>query len=249
MQDNLSLPFSEVVGNSSPVQQAIKLVWEIFAVSPMPNNQSEKSRLTAKTIMLHMLGTMNSIGMINAAGYHSAAITLLRSIEDALDCFCSVSQDESIAEKWENGELKASDAAKKWTEGKQTDDSISMDEYRKNIRHAFNQYSHCTPKQTNWNLYRQSISNSQCKLMLNYQHAVIRRNGYFIDRYLCIHLHELIDVFKVYYSKYLIDNAEIAKELEELDLKIEEIIISFLADLGTDKLYMDTPPELIGIET
>ena len=32
-----------------------------------------------------------------------------------------------------------------------------------------------------------------CRLELNYQHAVISKNGYYIDRYLCIHLYELMD--------------------------------------------------------
>ena len=38
-----------------------------------------------------------------------------------------------------------------------------------------------------------------CRLELNYQHAVISKNGYYVDRYLCIHLYELMDSLPLYY--------------------------------------------------
>lgn len=88
--NSLQPPFSDIVGESSPVQKAIKMIWEIFANHPLPNNKSIASQSAAEQIVLHLLGTMNSIGMINAAGYHSAAVTLMRSIEDALDCLFAV---------------------------------------------------------------------------------------------------------------------------------------------------------------
>lgn len=78
--NSLQPPFSDIVGESSPVQKAIKMLWEIFANHPLPNNKSIASQSAAEQIVLHLLGTMNSIGMINAAGYHSAAVTLMRSI-------------------------------------------------------------------------------------------------------------------------------------------------------------------------
>lgn len=108
--NSLQPPFSDIVGESSPVQKAIKLIWEIFANHPLPNNKSIASQSAAEQIVLHLLGTMNSIGMINAAGYHSAAVTLMRSIEDALDCLFAVVQSDINANKWLNGELKASQA-------------------------------------------------------------------------------------------------------------------------------------------
>lgn len=105
--NSLQPPFSDIVGESSPVQKAIKLIWEIFANHPLPNNKSIASQSAAEQIVLHLLGTMNSIGMINAAGYHSAAVTLMRSIEDALDCLFAVVQSDVNANKWLNDELKA----------------------------------------------------------------------------------------------------------------------------------------------
>ena len=65
-------------------------------------------------------------GMINAAGYHSAAVTLMRSIEDALDCLFAVVQSDINANKWLNGELKASQAARTWTADKVVDQSNTI---------------------------------------------------------------------------------------------------------------------------
>ena len=245
--NSLQPPFSDIVGESSPVQKAIKLIWEIFANHPLPNNKSIASQSAAEQIVLHLLGTMNSIGMINAAGYHSAAVTLMRSIEDALDCLFAVVQSDINANKWLNGELKASQAARTWTADKVVDQSIPLGDYRKNIRHGLNKYSHCSPNQTSWNIYRKSDEEGTYRLELNYQHAVISKNGYYIDRYLCIHLYELMDSLPLYYSEYFADKEERRKLFEKLKYDIETIIKDFLNRIGSDKLYMDTPPELEGL--
>ena len=62
--NSLQPPFSDIVGENSPVQKAIKMIWEIFANHPLPNNKSIASQSAAEQIVLHLLGTMNSIGMI-----------------------------------------------------------------------------------------------------------------------------------------------------------------------------------------
>ena len=245
--NSLQPPFSDIVGESSPFQKAIKMIWEIFANHPVPNNKSIASQSAAEQIVLHLLGTMNSIGMINAAGYHSAAVTLTRSIENALDCLFAVVQSDINANKWLNGKLKASQAARAWTADKVVDQSIPLGDYRKNIRHGLNKYSHCSPNQTSWNIYRKSDEKGTCRLELNYQHAVISKNGYYIDRYLCIHLYELMDNLPLYYSDYFADKEEQRKLFEKLKYDIETIIKDFLNSIGSDKLYMDTPPELEGL--
>lgn len=86
-----------------------------------------------------------------------------------------------------------------------------------------------------------------CRLELNYQHAVISKNGYYVDRYLCIHLYELMDSLPLYYSDYFADKEERRKLFEKLKYDIETIIKDFLNSIGSDKLYMDTPPELEGL--
>lgn len=174
--NSLQPPFSDIVGESSPVQKAIKLIWEIFANHPLPNNKSIASQSAAEQIVLHLLG-----------------------------------------------------------------------DYRKNIRHGLNKYSHCSPNQTSWNIYRKSDEKGMCRLELNYQHAVISKNGYYVDRYLCIHLYELMDSLPLYYSEYFADKEERRKLFEKLKYDIETIIKDFLNSIGSDKLYMDTPPELEGL--
>ena len=245
--NGLQPPFSDVVGESGPVQKAIKMIWEIFENHPVPNNKSVVSQAAAEQIALHLLGTMNSIGMINAAGYHSAAVTLMRSIEDAFDCLFAVVQSDINAKKWLNGELKASEAASEWTAGKVVDKAIPLGDYRKNIRHGLNNYSHCSPNQTSWNFYRKSDKKGTCRIELNYLHAVISRNGYYIDRYLCIHLYELMGNLPLYYSDYFIGKEEMREYFEKLKCDIETIIKDFLNDIESDRLYMNAPPELEGL--
>ena len=73
------------------------------------------------------------------------------------------------------------------------------------------------------------------------------KNGSYIDRYLCIHLYELMDSLPLYYSEYFADKEERRKLFEKLKYDIETIIKDFLNSIGSDKLYMDTPPELEGL--
>ncbi|MBQ7377512.1 MAG: hypothetical protein IJW71_04235 [Clostridia bacterium] len=85
--ERLQIPFSDIIGASSTEQKLVSLLWNMFRNTPLPDNGSSISQQAAKNIILHLLCTVNSVGLINVAGYHSSAITLLRSIEDALDCF------------------------------------------------------------------------------------------------------------------------------------------------------------------
>lgn len=67
------------------------------------------------------------------------------------------------------------------------------------------------------------------------------------DEHLCIHLYELMDSLPLYYSEYFADKEERRKLFEKLKYDIETIIKDFLNSIGSDKLYMDTPPELEGL--
>ena len=49
------------------------------------------------------------------------------------------------------------------------------------------------------------------------------------------------------YSDYFADKEEQRKLFEKLKYDIETIIKDFLNSIGSDKLYMDTPPELEGL--
>ena len=63
--NSLQPPFSDIVGECSPVQKAIKMIWETFVNHPVPNNKSTASQTAAEQIVLHLLGTMNSIGTVS----------------------------------------------------------------------------------------------------------------------------------------------------------------------------------------
>ena len=62
-----------------------------------------------------------------------------------------------------------------------------------------------------------------CRLELNYQHAVISKNGYYIDRYPCIHLYELMDSLPLYYSDYFADKEERRKLFEKLNIGVQGV--------------------------
>ena len=57
-----------------------------------------------------------------------------------------------------------------------------------------------------------------------------------------------LDSLPLYYSEYFADKEEERRKLfEKLKYDIETIIKDFLNSIGSDKLYMDTPPELEGL--
>ncbi len=248
LNERLQSPYSDTVGITSPIQQASKLLWNIFSEEPFSNNYSEDSRTASSAIILHLLGILDSVGIINGAGYHSSAITMLRAMEDALDCFAAVAASEEMAIKWYYGELKASEAAKYWTEGQTIDESTPLGEYRKLIRNGLNNYSHCTPEQMKWNLYRHRVSDNTFVLKLNFNKAMITANAYYIDRYLCVHLCDVIDVVLSSFSDYLSKNSDIKTTLFSLRESCEKVVTNFLEDIGDEKIYMDTPPEIKGIK-
>lgn len=60
-------------------------------------------------------------------------------------------------------------------------------------------------------------------------------------------LNKRISDIPLYYSEYFADKEERRKLFEKLKYDIETIIKDFLNSIGSDKLYMDTPPELEGL--
>ncbi len=189
----------------------------------------------------------NQAGLINCRGLHSSAITLLRAIEDATDCFAAIGIDQNAAIKWNEGKLKSSDAAKIWTFDSITDE-VNLSEYRKTIRKSLNSYSHCTPEQVNWNIYLETIAENKCKMKLNTKSMVININAYYIDRYLCIHIFELTEVIKTVYSKYIKENQKLENQIFDLQKHSEEIILDFMKFIDKEKLDIMVAPELLRIK-
>lgn len=204
------------IGPSSPVQKACYWIQDFFSDPPRPDIGSDAAHSNASLIGIHLLHIIRGCGLLNGTGYHSAAVTLLRPMEDALDCFAAVLLVDGAAETWANDKLKASDAAKKWTK-LPTDmfhPSVSLPEYRKYLRGAFNKYSHCSRELCNWNLFfvpRSKDTNTGGTigtLELNTTPHIIDSNGHSIDAFVTAHLIEFIAVIKKGYSKELSDKGD-----------------------------------------
>lgn len=247
MSNQLQKPFSDIIGEKSPVQKMQKIAWHFADVKPETVANTVESKSASALILTHLLGLMTSAGLINCRGFHSSAVTLLRAIEDATDCFAAVGIDGNAAIKWNEGKLKSSDAAKIWTFDSNSNKANSS-EYRQMIRKSLNHYSHCTPEQANWNIYLEAIAENRCKMELNTKPMVININAYYIDRYLCIHTFELMEVIKIVYSKYIKKNPNLEQQILDLQKNIEEIILDFLKFIGKEKLDIMIAPELLRIK-
>src|SRR5271157_5833292 len=137
---DLSLPGAKAVGPASPVQQALALVRDFLSFEPTPDISTPASKTTGLLVGNHLLQLISACGLLNGSGFHSAAITLLRPLEDALDCFAAVTMVRGAGERWSARELKPSEAAKLWTEI--AGDTFSpvnttLPEYRKTLRGQF----------------------------------------------------------------------------------------------------------------
>lgn len=147
---DISLPGEDAVGPSSPVQQSLEVLRVIISDTPLPEAPSREAYFVAPILALHTLYLIEGAGQLNSMGYHSAAVSLFRSIEDALDCFAAVTPVPGAVESWLRGELRASDAAKLWvaTEAESFehahDTGASLSDYRKRLRSQFNKYAHCS---------------------------------------------------------------------------------------------------------
>ena len=247
MSNQLQKPFSDIIGEKSPVQRMLKLAWHFTEIKPETVANTTESKSASALILTHLLGLMESAGLINCRGFHSSAITLLRAIEDATDCLAAVGIDGDAAIKWNEGKLKSSDAAKMWTLDSDSENANSS-EYRKMIRTSLNTYSHCTPQQANWNIYLETTENNKCTMELNTKPMVININAYYIDTYLCIHIYELVEVIKMVYNKYIKENPDLENQICDLQKKIEEIILDFLKFISKEKLEIMIAPELLRIK-
>lgn len=196
----LSHPYANVIGPSSPVQRAIRALESIVSNAPSTRAGTSESRSAASLLAVHLLHCLNGVGLLNAAGHHSAAVAMFRPIEDALDCFAAVSLDADAAERWHQGQLKASDAAKVWVAIFPTlveHDEFTLAEYRRLVRSQFNDYSHCHPRLTHWNLYLRPDAPATATAELNVAGAVIDSCGHRIDAHLTASLWEFIHILDV----------------------------------------------------
>ena len=227
-----SLPGQLAIGETSPVQQVIRLLYDFFAIQPQPDLNEESAKRTGLLAANHLLCLTDACGLLNGSGMHSAAVVMLRSLEDTLDIFCAVTTVPKAAESWEKGNLKASDAARLWIQHRgnpATSAGQSLSDYRKGLRDAFNKYSHASYEICLWNLYfrPKPMQNGEEPLIgtleINSPRYVINSNGHAIDAHLTAHLLEFFEAIKDSYATDLATFAN-AKCLSELEAEIHDIM-------------------------
>jgi hypothetical protein len=207
-----SLPGTRGYGGDSPVIRTSQWLRRFLDSSPKTNLGTEIVNSNALLLANHLLHLLEGCGLLNGTGYHSAAVTLFRPMEDALDTFAAITLVKGCAEQWESGKLKASDAAKAWI-AKPGDMFVCRDntiaEYRKVLRSTFNDYSHCSRQVCLWNLYfnvkKEDPFTGKLSgtLDLNTRPLMIDRNGHSIDAFETAHLLEFLELLRTAYSEYL----------------------------------------------
>jgi hypothetical protein len=222
-----SLPGTRGYGGDSPVIRTSQWLRRFLDSSPKTNLGTESVNSNALLLANHLLHLLEGCGLLNGTGYHSAAVTLFRPMEDALDTFAAVALVKGCAEQWESGKLKASDAAKAWI-AEHGDVFVcrhnTIAEYRKVLRSTFNDYSHCSRQVCLWNLYfnvkKEDPSTGKLSgtLDLNTQPLIIDRNGHSIDAFETAHLLEFLELLRKAYSDYLRQY----HGTEELELLVEQ---------------------------
>ncbi len=100
---------------NSPVQKALRVLERLFAAAPQPRVPTgTATRACGELLGRHVLNLVGACGELNLSGSHSAAVTLFRPLEDALDCLAAVTLVAGAADRWLADDLKPSEAAKLW---------------------------------------------------------------------------------------------------------------------------------------
>jgi hypothetical protein len=233
LHPDLSLPGAMAVGPSSPILQSLSLVRTLLASEPEPDIATASSKSCGLLLGDHLLQLVEACGLLNGSGKHSAAVTLLRPLEDALDCFAAVVMVKGAAEDWSARELKPSDAAKLWTAAApntMAPNSGTLADYRKTLRGQFAHYSHCSYDLCLWDLFfsprtrSPETGNLSGPYELNQRGLVIDLNAHAIDAHLTAHLLEFLMIVKHAYSHALMGEPGLSGELARLEQEITEVM-------------------------
>lgn len=233
LRPGLSLPGAKAIGPSSPIVQTLAWIREFLSAEPHPDIGSEAARSSGILAGTHLLHLITACGLLNGQGYHSAAVVLLRPLEDGLDCFAAVTLISGSADEWACRSLRPSDAAKAWTA--QHADAMkpetgTLPEYRKYLRGAFAHYSHCSYDLCLWDLFlnpkEHDPKKGNCRgpLEPNLAGNVIDRNAHAIDAYLTAHLLEFIAIIRLAYAAELQAQRHQDERLAALEQQIREIM-------------------------
>lgn len=232
LKPKISEPGTGGYGPGSPVQQALNWLERFFGESPRSDIDTDRSSANAALIATHLLHLLRGAGLLNGTGFHSAAISLFRPMEDALDCFAAAALVNGAAEAWETGQLKPCEAAKQWT-SLATDMSpqhLSLPDYRKYLRRDFNVYSHCSNEVCTWNLFFHPQSRDERTgklrgtLQLNIRAKIIDRNAHAVDAFETAHILEFIQIVRPAYSKLLQSRRDLRTELDVVEAGVVAIM-------------------------
>lgn len=220
---------------------------------PYPQIHTEAARFTAHVIANHLIFLILTTSDANICGRHSVAISLFRHMEDALDCFGGVALIPGAGEKWTQGMLKPSEAARLYENKlgtiKLPTGETALD-YRKNLRSHFNHYAHCTPYLTDWDLYphfnRQHVKkfiNGELKegikseLRVNSDARLLLQNAERIGSFLAAHTLEFSYLIEMGYGNFLNLHKTLHKELKENMNELEDALKK-----GIGVVYLEAPP-------
>lgn len=231
----------------SPFQKAIKFLKKFFSKAPTTQLNNDHSNNVCVHVASHSIQLIEASGTLNTIGYHTAAMSLFRQIEDSLDVFVCCGLIPEKAQEWQNDNLRPSGAAKEWIpfleeELGESDKYQSFSEYRKNIRHQFNKYSHCSPFLINWNL-KETKSN---QVSVQITPKQIPKNAIVIDSNLIFAQYEFLYLLTFVYKNYLNDHPKIQKRINKLLDEMYPIIKEM-----EDKSYytmLNFPPELENVK-
>jgi len=173
------------------------------------------------------------------------SVSLLRPLEDALDCFAAVTLIAGAAERWQKGDLKPSDAAKLWVGRSRikpiTGESVS--DYRRRLRTTFNPFSHCSPEVVEWDVFvqRQSEKEHWIRTKINHGNRVIMLNAARIDAFLAAHTWEILAVIELAYPQYLEAQPQARQHIDTLKAEIQALLSEHWAKGLLNTIH---PPEL-----
>ena len=219
----------------SPVQETLSLLGDILSLSPQPEAPTEGARRCGELLGNHLIALVRGCGELNVLGQHSAAVCLFRPMEDALDLFAAITVISGAAERWLEGRLRPSDAAKLWTprvvcSGLALGDTFG--DYRRALRSLFNPLSHCDYSVVKWDLYvDRSCSGAPPGLQVDSGgRYVLELNAFRIDAQLVAHCHEFLHVFTQGYATRLSGAEKTTRKLDALAERIEAVLGQYSRD-------------------
>jgi len=236
---------------------ALDAIGKIISKAPFPTVQTEIAKRCSESVGRHLIFLIITASDAMLGNRYSVAWTLFRHMEDALDCYAAVSLIENAAERWAKGNLKASDAAKLlepyWGDVILPTGEKAVD-YRKTLRNYFNNFAHCSPYLTDWNIYPELDSESKDRISLqpnrnhslsvifkvNHEERNLQQNAFRISGYLVAHTLEFATVTGTAYESCLTNNSELREYLDNSMFKLEKIIKERYSAIYLE----DRPPEL-----